>query len=201
MASKPPYPRRRLKNIFTHSSKTTEHDYWTPQHLNSHIPNASICPNNCTMHHAATTFSEGMMPILKKTLLSVAIITTLAGCAASGTQIKQDQLTQLQKGKTTYSQVISEFGEPQNQTMMSDGSRVVIYSYAQVQTRPETFIPFVGAFVGGADTKTNSVTFTFNSDGTLKDYSSSTGTMGTGMGLASGTGPSGRVEDQPKQAP
>lgn len=130
----------------------------------------------------------------------IMIALSLSGCAASGTQVKESQVSQFEKGKTTIVDVVGKLGAPQYQTNQSNGSKILVYSYAQVQTRPETFIPFVGAFVGGADMKTNSATFVFDKDGFLQSTSSSAGASGTGMGFASGTGAPERVADQPRQA-
>ena len=41
------------------------------------------------------------------------------------------------------------------------------YTFAETKIRPETFIPYVGAFVGGADTKATSVAFRFDDRGIL----------------------------------
>lgn len=138
---------------------------------------------------------------MKRLAFVVVLAGLLAGCAASGVQVKEEQLSQFEKGKTTIPQVVAALGQPSHQMLMPNGSRMLIYSYAQVQTRPETFIPFVGAFVGGADMKTNSATLMFDQAGVLQSVSASSGATGTGMGLSSGTGAPERVPQQPRQAP
>ena len=122
----------------------------------------------------------------------------LAACAASGVQVKQEQLAQFDAGSTTIEDVLQTLGPPNQSVIGPDGSRMLIYSYAQVQTRPETFIPFVGAFVGGADMKTNVAILRFDRTGLLVDTTSSSGAYGTGLGTASGTGIPERVADQPR---
>ena len=121
------------------------------------------------------------------------------GLRAMGTQIKEQQLTKLEKGRTTMHEVVASFGQPTTNTLNSNGSRTLAYTYIESQTRPETFIPFIGGFIGGADSRSNMVTLQFNTAGVLLDYSSSTSTMGTGIGISSGT-TFDRVEEQPKQA-
>jgi outer membrane protein assembly factor BamE (lipoprotein component of BamABCDE complex) len=125
----------------------------------------------------------------------------LCACAASGVQVKEEQLKEFQAGKTTMSEVVAKLGQPTTNMMGPDGSRTLVYSYAQVQTPPETFIPIVGAFAGGADVKSNAVVLAFTPDGILKTTTSSSTRVGSGTGLASGTGAPERVPDQPKQAP
>ena len=130
-------------------------------------------------------------------LLIVAVF--LAGCVATGTQVHEQQLAKLEKGKTTIQEVVSSFGQPSTKTLNSNGTRTIVYMYVEAQARPETFIPFIGGFVGGADSRSNMVTLQFDRAGILVDYSSSTTTMGTGYGAASGTR-FDRVEEQPKQS-
>jgi len=130
-------------------------------------------------------------------LLMVAALT--AGCVATGTQVREDQLAKLEKGKTRIQEIVSSFGQPSTNTLHSDGSRTVVYMYVEAQARPETFIPFIGGLVGGADSRSNMVTLKFDRDGILLDYSSSTTAMGTGYGASSGT-KFDRVEEQPKQS-
>ena len=132
-------------------------------------------------------------------IVTIALI--LGGCAASGVQVKEEQLSQFEKGKATSSEVIEKLGQPSQSMLMPNGSRMLIYSYVQIQTRPETFIPLVGAFVGGADTRSNTAILMFDKSGILQSVSASTGATGTGMGLYSGTGAPQRVPNRPSQSP
>jgi outer membrane protein assembly factor BamE (lipoprotein component of BamABCDE complex) len=124
----------------------------------------------------------------------------LAACAASGVQVTPEQLAKLERGKTTYSQVVTALGKPNFTTATADGNRTATYMYFETSVRAATFIPIVGAFAGGADTRTNSVTMIFDKAGTLQNYSATEGAMGTGTGFASGANTK-PVEDQPRQAP
>jgi hypothetical protein len=134
--------------------------------------------------------------------LFVACICLLgAACAASGVQVKEEQLAQFEVGKATTADVVTALGQPNQNILMPDGSRMLLYSYAEVQTRPETFIPIAGAFVGGANIRTNSVMLRFAPSGVLLTKSASSGSTETGMGMASGATVPNRVEDQPRQAP
>lgn len=119
--------------------------------------------------------------------LPVALVSVvLAGCAASGVRVTDDQLSTLKPGETTEAQAVAAFGKPTMRMRQADGSVLVMYTYIEVSTRPETFIPFVGAFVGGADSRTNTVTLRFGPDGSLMDTSASESQIGTGTGLAAG---------------
>lgn len=72
------------------------------------------------------------------------------------------------------------------QTRLADGTSMVIYSHYEAKVRPETFIPLVGAFVGGSDATSNTATLRFDASDKLIDTSSSSSTFGTGMGLSAG---------------
>jgi hypothetical protein len=123
----------------------------------------------------------------------------LSGCMAAGTQVKEAELTQFHKGHTTVDQVTSALGDPNSNALLPDGSRLLCYTYIQGTVRPETFIPIVGGFVGGADTHSNATCFQFADSGILKGYTSTSSQAGSGTMLASGVHHEGRVAE-PRQA-
>lgn len=124
-------------------------------------------------------------------------VVMLTGCVSGGVKVEERQLSSFEKGRTTYMQVVGQLGAPNASTLMPDGRRVIVYSYVQAQARPESFIPIVGAFVGGADSRSNMVSLVFTRDGVLESYSSSEAQYGMSTGLASGNGFEGRT-DQPR---
>jgi len=127
-------------------------------------------------------------------LLSVGLI----GCAATGVRVDESQLSHFQKGKTTYAEVVAALGQPTTTSVLSDGRRLALYSYAEAQARPETFIPIIGPLVGGADTRSSMVSFQFDEAGILQSYSSSQSQYGSAMGFSSGASPADRVTAQPR---
>jgi len=66
---------------------------------------------------------------------------------------------------------------------MPDGSRMITYTWVSAQARPESFIPLVGAFVGGADSESSILQLKFDSDETLKYYTVSNSKIGAGSGF------------------
>ena len=108
-----------------------------------------------------------------RALLTIVLAASLAGCATSGTQISANQMATMEKGKTTYPEVIARLGKPMVDTISGDGGRVTIYSFSKSQIKGATFIPIVGLFAGGMKVEGNVVTFTFDANGVLKDYTSS----------------------------
>ena len=137
----------------------------------------------------------------KSYFLAVALSAlVLSGCASSGAKVTEQQLSQMKAGTTTWNDMVAMLGQPTSSTFSSQGTRMAIYSYAQVTTRPETFIPIIGAFVGGADMKSSAVVLSFDRDGKLTNYSGSASAIGTGTGAESGVGPE-RTDAQPRQQP
>jgi len=101
----------------------------------------------------------------------------LAGCSSpsSGVQITADQLSDFQKGKTTYADVVSRFGPPTNTTISSDGKRTISYFYSKTNVEPQAYIPLVGTMMAGGETHSNSVEFEFSNEGILTEYTASEG--------------------------
>jgi len=117
-----------------------------------------------------------------KSVLALSLIVALAGCMSTGVEVSQDQTSSFRTGSTTASDVVTHLGAPTSRSTMPDGSQVMVYSFAASQVHAASFIPIVGAFVGGADTRSSMVMFQFAPDGTLKATTRSDSAMGSRMG-------------------
>src|SRR5262249_623656 len=121
------------------------------------------------------------------------------GCFATGAQVNEQQLATFEKGRTTYSEVVATLGTPTSQSLDAEGDRSASWFYFESKARPETFIPIVGPFIGGADSKTNIVVMYFDQRGVLTNFTSNSSQLGSGRGLSSGANMN-RVADQPRQS-
>lgn len=110
----------------------------------------------------------------------------ISACMSYGTKVDQNKVAQFVKGKTTYSEVIQALGKPTNSTINSDGSKTLSYFYMQHQMNAASFIPYVGMFVGGAQSENTTVTLMFDSNSILTNYSASEGGADMGTGIISG---------------
>lgn len=119
-------------------------------------------------------------------LVIVALVAFVSGCYSSGRKIDQGNIERIQIGKTTKQEVTSLLGAPEQLTRMGNGDMTMTYSYYRVQSHASSFIPIVGAFVGGADTQNQFVTVTVGSDGVVRDIMSSEGGMDINSGLKAG---------------
>jgi hypothetical protein len=105
---------------------------------------------------------------------------------SSGVRVADSQLTQFEKGKTTEADVVKALGPPTSVTT-TNGVRTLGYAGVHAQPRASSFIPIVGAFVGGADSQVSIVIFQFNADGKLETMTSTQSSTGTRTGIPAGT--------------
>jgi hypothetical protein len=106
----------------------------------------------------------------------------ISGCASAGREFDQAQVDHFQTGHTTEAEVISTMGQPNAYSSGLAGQHVLIYTYAHTQVRAATFVPVVGMFAGGADTASQSASFTFSANGVLQNVSRS------GLNISSSNG-------------
>lgn len=112
---------------------------------------------------------------MNKTVFAITLLAILqTGCASVGTPIDKAQFSTLERGKTTYADVIATFGKPSSVTVMDDGEKTVAYTHAESRIKAATFIPVVGLFAGGVDATSDSVLLTFNKNDILTKKSTST---------------------------
>ena len=118
--------------------------------------------------------------------LGLALALFLSACATTGTKIEESKLSQFQKGKTTYAEVMAALGPPQSSTRTSDGERVATYAYSRAQSKASSFIPVVGAFVGGSEGESQAVAFSFDKNDILTSYTTTNSTTDVNGGLVGG---------------
>ena len=71
-------------------------------------------------------------------------------------------------GVTSLQDVVTALGPASVETALDDGSTLLVYTYVTSRPHPETYLPFIGALVGGADTHSSAAVFLFDSHGLLK---------------------------------
>jgi hypothetical protein len=124
---------------------------------------------------------------MTRLMILASLTVALSGCVATGTKVHEGQLTQFQRGLTTYSDVVAVLGKPTQATLHADGRRQAVYTYTQSQARAVNYIPVAAAFLQGGDTEQSTVVLEFAPDGTLIQYTMVSGALGTGTGFLSGT--------------
>ena len=105
----------------------------------------------------------------------------LVGCASAGRKVDFSKTDNIQKGQTTEQEIRSEFGEPQSVGVNSEGERVLTYEYQLAKPKASAFIPVVGGLTGGYSVDRESLQVTIATDGTVREYVTSTGQVEGGM--------------------
>lgn len=120
---------------------------------------------------------------------ALAATCALTGCMSTGVEVRSDQTADFHNGVTTRAEVLARLGTPTTQATLPDGSTMLVYAFSAAQARASSFIPIVGAFVGGADAHSSMVSFQFTSDGLLKSSSSTSSQSGSQLGTTTTTQP------------
>ncbi|HJT81049.1 MAG TPA: hypothetical protein VJ719_07625 [Chthoniobacterales bacterium] len=106
------------------------------------------------------------MKIVGAALLAVLI----AGCSSVGTPISQEKVNQIRIGLTTEADLYLLLGPPSTKTLDHSGAIVVTWVYSSARTKPETFVPLAGPFMGGYDTHLQQLTVLINRNGRVEKW-------------------------------
>jgi hypothetical protein len=79
----------------------------------------------------------------------------------------------LEKGKTTYADVVQAMGEPTAEAKAEDGSRTIVYVTTK-KSKPEDVVGYVGAIFSKGETTGQKKQFSFDPNGLLKSYETTT---------------------------
>ncbi|UUE58991.1 hypothetical protein [Pectobacterium aroidearum] len=105
---------------------------------------------------------------MKKIIIVAFVSLTLSGCYSFGNQTlknvtQEDVKTKIVKGKTTKSEVLTAFGEP-DKRIASDDEEKWSYSMHNYRSKPASYIPLVGVLIGGTDIEEKSIFITFKGE-------------------------------------
>src|SRR4051812_48553159 len=96
--------------------------------------------------------------MLVKFILAAVLSIAMISCSSVGTPIAQDKVNQIRIGATTEADLFLLFGTPSTKTLDAGGAVVVTWVYSSASTKPETFVPVAGAFIGGYTTEVQQLT-------------------------------------------
>ncbi|ALL69506.1 hypothetical protein K788_0005014 (plasmid) [Paraburkholderia caribensis MBA4] len=103
-------------------------------------------------------------------------------------------MASFRRGVTTLQEVTAALGPASVQTALDDGSMLLVYTYVTSRPHPESYIPFIGSLVAGADTRSSAAVFLFDTHGVLKSANTTTSNVGTGLTTDRHTVPAPIVE-------
>lgn len=66
-----------------------------------------------------------------KRILAGALALAIAGCATVGKEISDESVASITKGQTTEEQLVAQLGRPYSTVTNSDGTKVVVWTYAK----------------------------------------------------------------------
>lgn len=122
------------------------------------------------------------------TILFISMVSiSLAGCGTTGygTPINAAAVKTIKKGVTTREEVVKMLGQPMNEMMMPDGSRIMTYSYSQSAAIQ---LPFTTKNYGR-----QSLQIDLSNKGIVTDYQFNNTSMQVNQGLGAWGGGSVRV--------
>lgn len=119
---------------------------------------------------------------MKAPLFLLASGILLCGCASVGTNFDSRKLAEVKKGQTTEPQLLALFGKPTQRSVNDEGSVSVIWLYTEASVKGTTFIPLVGAFAGGVNSRTKTLVVRLDPSGTVSGYDFSAGGFSTSNG-------------------
>ena len=83
-----------------------------------------------------------------KIVFAIILAIVIAGCSSVGTPISQDKVNQIRVGITTEADS-SAVRHAIDEDPRSSGAIVLTWVYSSANTKPETFVPLAGPFIGG----------------------------------------------------
>lgn len=105
-----------------------------------------------------------------------------SGCSSVGHNFDSRKISEIKKGETTETDLIAAFGQPDQRGYNSEKGTVWTWLYTQATVKGATFIPLVGAFAGGVDTKNKTLVVYLDDSGKVSSFSYSGGGFeSTGM--------------------
>jgi len=113
---------------------------------------------------------------MRKINLSLLVcVALLCGCASVGNNFDSRKIPEIKKGETTEAELSKMFGPPNQRGINSESGTTLTWIYSEAGVKGETFIPFAGAFVGGATTKVKTLVVQLDQQGKVASYNYSGG--------------------------
>jgi len=103
-----------------------------------------------------------------RVLTAIVFSIALTGCATShsGKEFDASRVDRIENGETTKSDIVQWFGQPNGRGThpAPEGGQyeTYTYSYAEANVKAESFIPFVGMFLGGSESESKVLTVYFD---------------------------------------
>lgn len=120
-------------------------------------------------------------------LILLLLLIVCQGCVSAGRKIEEDKVAQIVKGQSTRADVERLLGTPTMTSGMDGGTTTLMYMHMRARSDPQNVVPVLALLVGGARTKSETLTVIVGADGTVQDVSSSQMQMHVNTGLINGS--------------
>ena len=112
-------------------------------------------------------------------LTVLTLVLSLSACASAGNQVLKtaDAGTvdrSIVDGQSTKATVQAAFGDPNDTSFTDGGNEIWKYTYAYATPTPESFVPVIGIFAGGADVDKKTLVILFDKAGIVTKHTMST---------------------------
>jgi hypothetical protein len=105
----------------------------------------------------------------------------MTGCVSTGVDVVPEQLENFLPGFSTIDDVTGQLGTPTSRAALSNGSMILVYSFATSKPHAESFIPFIGPIFAGGEIRSSTVLFEFDQDGVLRSERRTTSSGASGL--------------------
>ncbi|MBF6991246.1 MULTISPECIES: hypothetical protein [Cupriavidus] len=120
---------------------------------------------------------------MKRVHALIAASAMLAACVSTGVNVRQEQLENFLLDFSTLDDVTTQLGQPTSQTTLSNGSTILVYSFASSRPNPESFIPFIGPLFAGGSIRSSTVLLEFDENGVLRSQRRTMSTSASGLSV------------------
>lgn len=125
-----------------------------------------------------------------KSIIVMFVFAVLSGCVSAGRPIDQNAVSQIKEGISTKDDVVRLMGQPYQISKRSGGLTEFTYVFVQASPKASSFIPVIGAFVGGANVSQQTLVVAFDDSNTVKSFTSTTSAGDSGYGMTAQQGQS-----------
>lgn len=123
---------------------------------------------------------------MQRVFFGALLVAGLAGCYSVGRKIDMDAVKQIKQGESTREDVRGLLKSPDSISTDGYGNETWMYMYARASAKPESFVPVVGMFAGGANSQSQMVMVQFGPDGKVSNLITNISGMEVGSGASAG---------------
>lgn len=123
-----------------------------------------------------------------RAIIMLITLALVSGCVSAGRPIDQNAASKIKEGISNKDEVVRLMGQPYQVVRRSGGITEFTYVFVQASPKASSFIPIVGAFVGGANVSQQTLVVAFDDSNVVKSVTSTASAGDSGYGLTAQPG-------------